>query len=100
MKTAIHPTYHKTATVVCACGNTFTVGSTLADIRIELCDKCHPFYTGQQKLIDTSRRIEKFAEKTQAKAAKAGLVQGKKAKAVKRASQKAAKKANTSVLNA
>lgn len=90
MKANTHPTYYATAKVLCACGNTFSVGSTKEDIRIELCDKCHPFYTGQQKLIDTSRRIEKFAEK---KAKQAGAaVGGKKVKAEKRAAQKEAKK--------
>ncbi len=90
MKANTHPTYYANAQVLCACGNTFSVGSTKEDIRIELCDKCHPFYTGQQKLIDTSRRIEKFAEK---KAKQAGAaVGGKKVKAEKRAAQKEAKK--------
>lgn len=90
MKANTHPTYYVNAKVLCACGNTFSVGSTKEDIRIELCDKCHPFYTGQQKLIDTSRRIEKFAEK---KAKQAGAaVGGKKVKAEKRAAQKEAKK--------
>ncbi len=90
MKANTHPTYYATAKVLCACGNTFSVGSTKEDIRIELCDKCHPFYTGQQKLIDTSRRIEKFAEK-KAKQAEA-VAGGKKVKAEKRAAQKEAKK--------
>ncbi len=90
MKASIHPTYYPSAKVVCACGNEFSVGSTKEVVSVELCSKCHPFYTGQQKLIDTSRRIEKFAEKTKAKA---GLsVTGKKAKAEKRAAQKEAKK--------
>ena len=91
MKASTHPTYYVSATATCACGNTFSVGSTKEDIRIELCDKCHPFYTGQQKLIDTSRRIEKFADKTKAKEAKSTLG-GKKAKTEKRAAQKEAKK--------
>jgi large subunit ribosomal protein L31 len=92
MKTDIHPTYFPQAKVVCACGNTFEVGSTVEDIRVELCSKCHPFYTGKQKLIDTSRRVEKFTEKMQAKDAKSGAVTGKKAKTAKRAAQKEAKK--------
>lgn len=93
MKVDIHPAYHTDATVTCACGNVFTVGSTVQDIRVELCSTCHPFYTGKQNFVDTSGRIEKFAAKAQASAAKAGTVQGKKAKTVKRAEQKAAKKA-------
>ncbi len=92
MKADIHPAYFTDAKIVCACGNTMQVGSTVKEIHVELCSKCHPFYTGKQKLIDTSRRIEKFAEKAKAKEDKAGMG-GKKAKTVKRAAQKAAKKA-------
>lgn len=93
MKAAIHPAYHADAKIICACGNTLSTGSTVPEIHVELCSKCHPFYTGKQKLIDTARRVEKFQEKTAAKDAKAGSVLGKKAKAEKRATQKAAKKA-------
>jgi len=63
MKKDIHPKYHKDAKVTCACGNTFTVGSTMPEIKIELCSACHPFYTGKQKLVDTARRVEKFQER-------------------------------------
>lgn len=94
MKVSTHPTYYPNAKVTCACGNVFSVGSTKEDLRIELCAKCHPFYTGQQKLIDSSRRIEKFAEKTKAKESKATLG-GKKVKTEKRAAQKEAKKTAT-----
>ena len=59
MKTNIHPKYFQTQ-VVCACGNRFTVGSTLETLRIELCNKCHPFYTGEQKFVDSASRIERF----------------------------------------
>ncbi len=62
MKTAIHPQYYN-AQVVCSCGNTFTVGSTVERITVELCYNCHPFYTGQQKFVDTASRIEKFNKK-------------------------------------
>jgi large subunit ribosomal protein L31 len=62
MKKDIHPRYEK-ATVNCACGNTFETRSTLADIRVEICSACHPFFTGKQKLIDTAGRIEKFKKK-------------------------------------
>jgi large subunit ribosomal protein L31 len=92
MKTAIHPTYHTDAKVICACGHTFTTGSTDKEIRVELCSNCHPFYTGKQKLLDTARRVEKFTEKVAAKTAKAG-VGSKKTKTVKREAIKAAKKA-------
>lgn len=63
MKAAIHPTYYDKAQVVCSCGNMFTVGSTKDTIHIELCNNCHPLYTGQQKFIDTASRIEKFQKK-------------------------------------
>ena len=62
MKTAIHPKYFD-ANVICSCGNTFNVGSTSERITIELCYNCHPFYTGQQKFVDTASRIEKFQKK-------------------------------------
>jgi large subunit ribosomal protein L31 len=62
MKKDIHPRYEK-ATVNCACGNTFETRSTVADIRVEICSACHPFFTGKQKLIDTAGRIEKFKKK-------------------------------------
>ncbi len=93
MKAEIHPTYFPDAKIVCACGNVVTAGSTIEEIHVELCSKCHPFYTGKQKLIDTARRVEKFAERTEAKKSLAGTVMGKKAKAEKRAKQKATKKA-------
>lgn len=59
MKTDIHPTYHQ-ATVSCACGNKFVVGSTEPEISVEICSNCHPFYTGTAKLIDTAGRVDKF----------------------------------------
>ncbi len=93
MKTEIHPKYYPDGKVVCACGNVFAVGSTVPEIHIELCSACHPFYTGKQKLIDTSRRVEKFAGRMKVKEEKSGSVTGKKVKTVKRAAQKAAKKA-------
>ena len=60
MKTDIHPVYYKNAVVTCSCGNSFTVGATKAEIHVEICSKCHPFYTGEKKLIDTAGRVEKF----------------------------------------
>jgi len=62
MKKNIHPDYVAT-TIKCACGNVMEVGSTKADIKIEICSKCHPFFTGKQKLIDTAGRIERFRKK-------------------------------------
>ena len=65
MKAQIHPKYYD-ATVICSCGNTFKVGSTVERITVELCYNCHPFYTGQQKFVDTASRIEKFQKKMEA----------------------------------
>ncbi len=63
MKTKIHPQWYSDAQVSCACGNTFTTGSTLAKIEVEVCSKCHPFYTGQMKYVDTAGRVEAFESK-------------------------------------
>lgn len=62
MKSDIHPEY-SLGTVVCACGNSFQVRSTVGDMRVEICSACHPFFSGQQKLVDTAGRIEKFKKK-------------------------------------
>lgn len=64
MKQGIHPEYVETA-VVCSCGNTFTTRSTVASIRVELCNQCHPFYTGKQKLVDTGGRVDRFNRRLQ-----------------------------------
>jgi len=63
MKKDIHPKYYSNATVKCACGNTFTVGSTKEFIEVEVCSQCHPFYTGKKKIIDTMGRVEKFRKR-------------------------------------
>jgi large subunit ribosomal protein L31 len=60
MKKDIHPQYFEDAKVICACGNTFTTGSTLQEIHVEICSACHPFYTGKQKLVDDRGRVERF----------------------------------------
>jgi large subunit ribosomal protein L31 len=60
MKKDIHPKYFPNAKIECACGNVFTVGSTKEHLNVEICYKCHPFYTGEEKLIDTAGRVEKF----------------------------------------
>jgi len=60
MKDKIHPEYYTDAKVVCACGNTFTIGSTKKTLKVELCSKCHPFFTGEQRVIDTMGRVERF----------------------------------------
>jgi len=60
MKEKIHPEYFTDAKVVCSCGNTFTTGSTKKILKVELCSKCHPFFTGERKVIDTAGRVERF----------------------------------------
>lgn len=68
-KKEIHPEYFPEATVKCACGNSFKVGATKKEIHVEVCSKCHPFYTGEEKLMDTAGRVEKFkARKSKADA--------------------------------
>lgn len=93
MKKDIHPEYHEKARITCACGNSFTVGSTKKEIRVELCNLCHPFYTGKQKFVDTARRVEKFQEKMARVKKTAAVRKGKK---VKKAKAAAKKKANPS----
>ncbi len=85
MKKEIHPTYYKEAKVVCACGNTFTTGSSLPEIRVEICSQCHPFYTGKQKLLDTARRVEKYQART---AKQEDAAKERKGKKLKKATRK------------
>jgi large subunit ribosomal protein L31 len=60
MKAQIHPQWYEDAKVSCACGNAFTVGATVPEIKVEVCYNCHPFYTGQMKYVDTAGRVEAF----------------------------------------
>jgi large subunit ribosomal protein L31 len=60
VKAKIHPKYYDKAKVTCLCGNTFTTGSTKPEIRVEVCGKCHPFYTGEQRIVDSLGRVERF----------------------------------------
>ena len=85
MKKDIHPAYHEKAKAICACGHSFTTGSTLPELKTELCSACHPFYTGKQKLVDTARRVEKFKAKVKAKTEVAKTRKGKKVKRAARA---------------
>ncbi len=62
-KKDIHPKYYKDAKVKCACGNTFTVGSTKPEIETEICSSCHPFYTGKEKILETAGQVQKFRKK-------------------------------------
>lgn len=60
MKDKIHPKYYPEAKVICSCGNTFTLGATTPVLKIELCSKCHPFFTGEQRIVDTTGQVERF----------------------------------------
>ena len=76
MKTEIHPEYYTNAKVICSCGSKFTVGATQKEISVEICSACHPFFTGNEKVIDAAGRVERFktrkalATKTPKKASK------------------------------
>jgi len=63
MKDKIHPKYYDEATVSCLCGNTFIAGSTKAETRVEVCSRCHPFYTGEQRIVDSMGRVERFKKR-------------------------------------
>jgi len=63
VKEKIHPKYYNDATVVCSCGNTFTIGSTKKTMKVELCSACHPFYTGERRMVDTAGRVERFKQR-------------------------------------
>src|SRR5262245_57580024 len=65
MKANTHPTFFEQAQVICVCGNRFTTGSTQEIIHVELCSKCHPFYTGEQRFVDAGSRIQRFQAKQQ-----------------------------------
>ncbi len=60
MKTDIHPAYHPHAMVTCSCGNTFEAGSTSESLKVEICSACHPFFTGEQRIVDTEGRVERL----------------------------------------
>jgi len=63
MKEKIHPKYFTDATVICSCGNKFTTGSTKKDLRVEVCSNCHPFFTGERRMMDTAGRVERFKKR-------------------------------------
>ena len=94
MKQGIHPEYVE-CKVRCSCGNTWTTRSTKSEMRVDLCDKCHPFYTGTQKLVDTGGRVQRFADKFGGAAAAQlkKAEEAKAARAAKAAEEAAAKKA-------
>lgn len=91
MKKEIHPDYYPEAKVVCACGNSFTTGSTKPELKVDMCSQCHPFYTGKQRLVDTSKRVEKFQAKLEKQKEVGAQRKGKTAKRAAKAAKKAEK---------
>jgi large subunit ribosomal protein L31 len=67
MKKDIHPKYYPNAVVTCACGNSWTTGSTEAQVRTDVCSRCHPFFTGEQRIVDTEGQVDRFYKKLQAR---------------------------------
>ena len=67
MKPKIHPKWYENARVICACGNTWTVGATVPEIRTDVCSKCHPFFTGEQRIVDTEGQVDRFMRRLKAR---------------------------------
>ena len=67
MKQDIHPTWYPEARITCACGNTWTTGSTVQEIRTDVCSNCHPFYTGEQRIVDTEGQVDRFLKRLKAR---------------------------------
>ena len=63
MKAKIHPKYYPEARIICACGNTYTTGSTSPELKIDICSQCHPFYTGEQRIVDTAGQVDRFMKR-------------------------------------
>jgi len=90
MRPKIHPKYYPEATVVCACGNTFKVGSTKENIRTDLCSKCHPFFTGEQRIVDTAGQVDRFMRRLERRS---GIRSQEKDAGAEKEAVKASKKA-------
>lgn len=84
MKAKIHPEYFPDAQVSCVCGNSFTIGSTSQIFRVDICHKCHPFYTGEMKFIDTMGRVERFQKRQEEAKKTAPILAAKKQKKLAR----------------
>ncbi len=63
MKAKIHPKYYPEARIICACGNTYTTGSTSPELKVDICSQCHPFYTGEQRIVDTAGQVDRFMKR-------------------------------------
>lgn len=92
MKKDIHPEYYADARIICACGNIIETGSTVKEMKVEICSACHPFYTGRKKMMDTTGRVDRFKKLAEKAAAKKVVKKVKKEKAEKREEKKAKKK--------
>jgi large subunit ribosomal protein L31 len=79
MKEGIHPEFYPEARVICACGNSWTVGSTKPEIRTDVCSKCHPFYTGEQRMVDSGGQVERFMKKLERRKRKIAEIEERKA---------------------
>jgi len=77
MKEGIHPQYYPSAKVKCACGNSWTTGSVKEELSVPLCSNCHPFYTGQEKIVDTRGRVEKFKKRLERSTQKSATIKAK-----------------------
>lgn len=92
MKADIHPNWYPQAKVMCACGNSFVTGSTMPEIRVEICAKCHPLFTGQQKFVDTLGQVDRFVKKVESSKAKQAeikkIIELRKAKVEKKKEDK------------
>ena len=88
MKSQIHPQYFSDSKVSCACGNTWKTGSTLNSINVEICDKCHPFFTGKDKKVDRRGRLERFQKRSQQFETKSKVSGSKTKKRLSRATKK------------
>jgi large subunit ribosomal protein L31 len=98
MKKGIHPEYNESLKVTCSCGNSFVTGSTLQDdsIAIEICSQCHPFYTGEQKIVDTDNLVKKYEERVK-KAKKMSFTSKKEKMAKRREKAKGAEKSSSTL---
>ncbi|MFH1429992.1 MAG: 50S ribosomal protein L31 [Candidatus Uhrbacteria bacterium] len=93
MRKGIHPTYHQKAKISCVCGHSITVGSTKEETQVELCAKCHPFFTGKQKIVDSARRVDRFQQLVAKKGEAATARTGRKVKRAKDVENRKSKQA-------
>lgn len=88
MKKDIHPKYYPNARVTCACGNTFTTGSTKPEIHTDLCSACHPFFTGEMRIVDTAGQVDRFVKRLERRSEMMHEMSAKAAKPEKKRSKK------------